>query len=280
VSATLIPLALCYDFDGTLAPGNMQERDFIPAIGMNKSSFWNEVKALAKEHEADEILMYMWLMLEKANAAHVPVRRNDFVNFGKKLKLFKGVEGWFKRINDYGRLGGIRVTHHVISSGIREFISGTSIKAHFKDIYASSFLYDHHGIARWPALALNYTTKTQYLFRINKGVHDVYEHNKLNDYVRPEDRAVPFPNIVFIGDGETDIPCFRLVKDLGGHSIAVFKPHSHSAKARSRKLLADGRVNFIAPADYSDKCQIDLTIKAVMEKIAANEHLRRIKKIV
>jgi hypothetical protein len=275
----LIPFAICYDFDGTLAPGNMQERDFIPAIGMNRKVFWNEVKALSKDHEADEILMYMWLMLEKANAARVEVRRKNFVSYGKKLKLFKGVSSWFKRINAYGKLGGLKITHHVISSGIREFISGTPIKPYFKDIYASSFLYDHHGIARWPALALNYTTKTQYLFRINKGVHDVFEHNKLNEYVKPEDRAVPFTNIVFIGDGETDIPCFRLVKDLGGHSIAVFTPHSHTAKSRSRNLLADGRVNFIAPADYSEKKQIDITIKAIMEKVAANEHLRTIKKV-
>jgi hypothetical protein len=274
----LIPFAICYDFDGTLAPGNMQERDFIPAIGMNRQSFWNKVKALAKEHKADEILMYMWLMLERANINAVEVRRRNFVNYGKNLKLFNGVPDWFARINAYGKAGGLRVTHHIISSGIREFIAGTPIKSYFKDIYASSFLYDHHGIARWPALALNYTTKTQYLFRINKGVHEVFEHNKLNEYVRPEDRAVPFPNMVFVGDGETDIPCFRLVKDLGGHSIAVFKPHSHTAKARCRKLLTDGRVNFICAADYSAKKQIDITIKAVMEKVAANEYLRNIKK--
>jgi hypothetical protein len=160
LAKSLIPFAICYDFDGTLAPGNMQERDFIPAVGMNKKSFWTQVKALAQQHGADEILMYMWLMLEKADTAKVPVRRNDFQSYGRKLKLFEGVPDWFERINEYGKLGGLRVSHHVISSGIREFIAGTSIKKHFKDIYASSFLYDHHGIARWPALALNYTTKT------------------------------------------------------------------------------------------------------------------------
>jgi hypothetical protein len=132
------------------------------------------VKLLARDHEADEILMYMWLMLEKADSAQVQVRRKDFANYGNKLKLFKGVHNWFKRINAYGKAGGLRVTHHIIFSGIREFIAGTPIKRYFKDIYASSFLYDHHGIARWPALALNYTTKTQYLFRINKGVHEVF----------------------------------------------------------------------------------------------------------
>ena len=132
-------------------------------------------------------------------------------------------------------------------------------------------------MAEWPALALNYTTKTQYLFRINKGVHKVYDHDKINQYVPPDDRAVPFRNMIFIGDGETDIPCFRLVKDQGGHSIAVFKPHTPGAKSQSKRLLSDGRVNFIAPADYSDGKAIDVIIKAIMEKVAANEHLRNLK---
>lgn len=244
---------------------------------MTTKSFWDEVRTLSKKHEADNILIYMGLMLEKARAAEVPVRRKDFVDYGKKLKLFNGVRGWFSRINRYGSLGGLRVTHHIISSGIREMIMGTSIKNRFKDIYASSFWYDYHGVAKWPALALNYTTKTQFLFRINKGIHNVYEHSKVNKYVPPDNRPVPFRNMVFIGDGETDIPCFRLVKDQGGHSIAVFKPHAHGAKLLSKKLLSDGRVNFIAPADYSDSKPIDLIVKAIMEKVAANEHIRNLK---
>jgi phosphoserine phosphatase len=275
LARALIPVAICYDFDGTLAPGNMQEREFIPNIGMNKKSFWNEVKNRAKKHEGDNILIYMGLMLEKARAAHLPVRKADFETYGKKLDLFKGVNEWFDRIDNYGRHGGIRVSHHIISSGIREMIAGTTIKKHFKNIFASSFCYDHHGVAEWPALALNYTTKTQYLFRVNKGVHDVYEHDKLNKYVPPDERPIPFSNIIFMGDGETDIPCFRLVKDLGGHSIAVFQPHSPRAKSQSRALLKDGRVNFIAPADYRDGKPIDAIVKAIMEKVAANEYVER-----
>ncbi len=272
---SLIPFAICYDFDGTLAPGNMHEREFIPNIGMNKKAFWNEVKSRAKIHEGDNILIYMGLMLEKARAAHVPVRKNDFVNYGKKLQLFNGVVDWFDRINVYGRHSGIRVSHHIISSGIREMILGTPIKKYFENIFASSFCYDHHGVAEWPALALNYTTKTQYLFRVNKGVHEVYEHDRLNKYVPPDQRPIPFTNIIFVGDGETDIPCFRLVKDLGGHSIAVFQPHSTRAKSQSRALLNDGRVNFIAPADFRDTKPFDVIVKAIMEKVAAREYLER-----
>lgn len=253
----------------------MQEREFIPNIGMNKRSFWDEVRKRAKQHEGDNILIYMGLMLEKARTAHVPVRKKDFSNYGKKLELFKGATDWFDRINKYGRAGGIRVSHHIISSGIREMIAGTPIKKYFENIFASSFCYDHHGVAEWPALALNYTTKTQYLFRVNKGVHSVYEHDKLNKYVPPHERPIPFSNIVFMGDGETDIPCFRLVKDLRGHSIAVFQPHSRKAKSQSKMLLKDGRVNFTAPADYRDGKSIDQIIKAIMDRVVASDYLER-----
>ena len=255
----------------------MQERDFIPSVGMTTASFWSEVKRRAKAHGADDILVYMGLMLERANAASVPVqvRRQDFVKYGKTLDLFLGVQDWFPRINQYGKLTGLRVSHHIISSGIREMITGTAIKRHFENIYASSYLYDQHDVAKWPALALNYTTKTQYLFRINKGIREVHEHDRINKYVPPDERPVPFRNMVFIGDGETDIPCFRLVKDQGGHSIAVFKPRSKKGKVRSRTLFAEGRVNFVAPADYREKRDIDLIIKAIMEKVAANEYVRR-----
>jgi phosphoserine phosphatase len=277
LSKALIPFAICYDFDGTLAPGNMQERDFIPSIGMTKKSFWAEVKQRCEQHQADNILVYMGLMLERARAAKVQVMRRNFVDYGKSLKLFDGVEDWFERITTYGKEGGIRVTHHIISSGIKEMILGTKIKRHFKDIYASSYCFDHHGVAEWPDLALNYTTKTQYLFRINKGVHDVFDHDRVNQYVSPEERAVPFTNMVFIGDGETDIPCFRLVKEQGGHSIAVFRPRTPAAKSKSLQLMKDGRVNFVAPADYSDQRPVDLIVKAIMEKVAADEYLRRFK---
>ncbi|UCI23804.1 haloacid dehalogenase-like hydrolase [Mesorhizobium sp. B2-8-5] len=274
----LLPLAICYDFDGTLAPGNMQERDFIPAIGMTKKAFWTEVKADCVKHDADEILIYMKLMLAKASGKEVKVRKEDFEKFGKELELFDGVEQWFARINEYGKEGGLKISHHVISSGIREMISGSNISKYFENIYASSFCYDHHGIAVWPALALNYTTKTQYLFRINKGSHNVYDNSLINEYIPPEERPVPFSNMIYIGDGLTDVPCFRLVKNLGGTSIAVFRPHTKGAKTKSQKMLSDGRVNFIAPADYQEASPIDRIVKATMEKIASEQYYRSLSK--
>lgn len=275
MSQKLLPLAICYDFDGTLAPGNMQERDFIPKIGMTKKVFWQTVAERCKQHQADNILIYMGLMLQKAAEAQITVRRSDFAAYGKQLVLFPGVAEWFDRINDFGRAAGFRLTHHVISSGIREMVEGTPIAKHFENIYASSFVYDHHGVAHWPALALNYTTKTQYLFRINKGANDVYDHKVINAYVAPEERPVPFTNMIYVGDGETDVPCFRLVKELGGHSIAVYRPHTPKAKIIPERLFKEGRVNFFAPADYREGGELDQTVKAIVEKVAADQYLSR-----
>jgi len=256
----------------------MQEHSFIPEIGMSVKKFWSEVSELAEQNEADNVLIYLGHMLEKARAAKVQVRKIDFRNRGAKVKLFDGVEGWFDRISDYGKLSGVTVQHFVISSGIREMIAGTPIAKRLQKIFASSYWYDHHGIAQWPALALNYTTKTQYLFRINKGCLDVHDHLSVNDFVPKADRPVPFPNMIFIGDGDTDIPCFRLVKDQGGHSIAVYKPHTRKAKPKADKLVRDGRVNFVAPADFREGRGLDRFVKGVIDKLAMDAHLMRLGK--
>ncbi|HFD88002.1 MAG TPA: haloacid dehalogenase-like hydrolase [Gammaproteobacteria bacterium] len=268
------PLAVAYDFDGTLSPRNMQEFDFVPKIGMSSKKFWKEVSALAKEHNADNILMYMKHMLDKAREAKVPVRRADIQCYGKSVELFPGVTDWFDRIDEYGRKHGVNVQHYIISSGIREMIEGTSIAKKFAAIYASSFVYDHNGVAQWPALAINYTTKTQYLFRINKGVKEVYDNSRINDYVPKHERPVPFENMVFIGDGDTDIPCFRLVKEQGGHAIAVYKPKTRGAKGKAEKLIRDGRVNFMAAANYEDNNEVDRIVKGIIDKTAADWQLR------
>lgn len=277
-------VAIVYDFDGTLAPGNMQERGFIPAIGMGVPDFWTEVKRLAREHEGDEILAYMSLMLRRASANEVQVRKSDFEEYGSRLKLFAGVEvyrdgqgvqhlGWFDRINQYGASSGLNIDHFIISSGLREMIQGTPIGNYFKQVYASSFAYDHHGIATWPALAINYTTKTQYLFRINKGSLNVFDNDVINRFVDHNKRPVPFKNIIFIGDGDTDIPCFRLVKDLLGHSIAVYHPSKQNARKKPERLLKEERINYFAPANYQDGKRLDRIVKAILDKIQIDSHL-------
>jgi hypothetical protein len=271
-------VALAYDFDGTLAPGNMQEHSFIPDIGMKPEVFWKESELMAKEHKADSVLTYMNLMLKKAKAANKPVRKSDFKNHGKSIKLFEGIDKWFERITQYGNDKDLKVEHYIISSGLREMIEGTSIFHYFKNIYASSFKYDENGAAEWPALAINYTTKTQYLFRINKGVLDVSENKLINEFVPMEERPIPFERIIFIGDGETDVPCFSLVKRQGGHSIVVYKPNSKGAKDKAKKLLNEGRVNFVSPATYGTNDQIDKIVKAILTKISADCQLESLGK--
>ncbi|BCS95909.1 hypothetical protein DSLASN_15410 [Desulfoluna limicola] len=268
-----IPVAIAYDFDGTLSPGNMQEYDFIPRLKMASRDFWNEVDAYAREHDADQILAYMGLMLKKAKQNEVPVRKEDFHAFGGSIELFEGVVGWFDRINAYGRDKGVKVSHYIVSSGLREMIQGTVISGCFDAIFASGFMYDHHGVASWPALAVNYTTKTQYLFRINKGSLDIHDNTRINKRLTENERDVPFPNMVFIGDGETDIPCMRLVKDLGGHAIAVYAPGKRGAKSKANSLLNDGRATLIAPANYVAGSRMDESVKAIIDKVAASEAL-------
>jgi hypothetical protein len=274
----LIPMAIAYDFDGTLASGNIQENSFIPTIGMNKAVFWKNNKARAEKHEADEVLSYMTYMLERAAAEDVPVRKGDFAKHGKTVKLFRGASEWFDHIDAYAKERHVKLQHFIISSGIKEMIEATKIGKKFTKVFASSFAYDANGAAKWPALAINYTTKTQYLFRINKGSLSVHDHGLINDFVPHADRPVPFTNIVFVGDGETDIPYMRLVREQGGHSIAVYQPGSRSKKARAEKLIHDRRADFIAPADYSEGRRLDEIICAIIEKVAAHHAVQIMKR--
>ena len=268
-----VTMALVYDFDGTLAPGNMQERQFIPDVGMTPPEFWSEVDHLASANQADRILMYMYFMLRKADERGVPVRVGDFRERGHDLEFFAGMPGWFGRINDYGKSRGVRIEHYIVSSGNAEIIEGTPVANLVDRIYASRFLFDQNGVAVWPALAVNYTTKTQFLFRINKGAHDLSDDSVINRFVKQADRPVPFENMVYIGDGETDVPCFRLVKDLGGLSVVVFPPRTRNARQRAQRFVDEGRVHCVAPADYTEDSRLDRLVKANIELLANREAL-------
>lgn len=270
----LIPMAIAYDFDGTLAPGNMQEYDFIPALNMMSKAFWKSVNEIAQQHEMDQILAYMWAMLREADKADIRVHRSDFKNFGKNITLFPGVADWFKRINAYVKSKSIRLEHYIISSGIREMVEGTPIYREFKEVYASGFMFDHNGVACWPALAVNYTTKTQYLFRINKGSLDVHDNSVINKFVPKDQRPVPFENMIFIGDGETDIPCMRLVKDQGGQSIAVYNGNKRGVKKHADQLVTEGRATLSAVANFQDGSAIDQCVKAIIDKVEAAARVR------
>jgi hypothetical protein len=267
----VVPVAIAYDFDGTLAPGNMQEHVFLPKLGLDARAFWERSNALATEQQGDRILAYMHRMLVEASRADAPVRREDWAAHGAGISLFPGVEAWFDRVDAAGAARGLAVEHYVISSGLRELIDGTPIRRHFRAVFASGFLYNASGAAIAPAIAVNYTTKTQYLFRINKDAMDLADDTAVNAFVPQQRRRVPFPNMIFIGDGDTDIPCFRTVKELGGHSVAVFPAEDAVRAQRTRKLIDEGRVHCAVPADYREGTELERRVLAILDLLAARE---------
>ena len=263
-------IAIMYDFDKTLCTKDMQEYDFISSINLKPKEFWKQASFLAKGQEMDKILAYMYLMIRKSTDNHKPIKREVFVKKGENIEFFNGVEEWFDRITEYGKENGVTIEHYIISSGLKEIIEGSKIYKKFKKVYACEFLYDENELAIWPKIAVNYTTKTQFLFRINKGVLDISEDEKLNQYVDNDDRPIPFRNMIYIGDGLTDVPCMKLVKSNGGKSIAVYQPRKKDVVA---KFLNDKRVDFIALADYSDGKEIDKIVKDVIIKMAIENEL-------
>lgn len=267
-------VAIMYDFDKTLCTKDMQEYAFIPALGMSSGAFWGEVNAMTDREEMDNILAYMFMMVEKAREKKIPITQETFRKMGMQVEYFNGVKTWFERINEFGKKCGVRVEHYIVSSGIKEIIEGTEISDYFKKIYACEFMYDYNGSIQWPKFAVNYTAKTQFLFRINKGVLtiDSKSADKLNRFTPENDRPVPFRNMIYIGDGLTDVPCMKLVKSNGGQSIAVYD--QEKGKEAAELLKKADRVNFVAPADYGPDSDIEVIVKAIIKKIQAVEEMQ------
>ena len=263
-------IALMYDFDKTLCGKDMQDYSFIPSIGMNSSEFWQEANKLATKTNMDKILAYMYLMIKTAKKNDVPITKEAFTKLGEEVVLLKGVKGWFERINAYGKVYDVEIEHYILSSGLSEIIEGTPIAKHFKRIYACQFHYNERGNADWPQQAVNYTTKTQFLFRISKGVLDVMDDFTLNSSISEEDRRIPYHNMIYIGDGLTDVPCMRLVKERGGESIAIYH---RNEKQVVNKLLKEGRVNYTCPADYTNGSMLDTIVKKIIQKMAISQEL-------
>ena len=250
----------------------MQAFTFIPSIGMDKQAFWDESNALAEENRMDKNLAWMHLMLKKSDANNLPVTKDAFRALGKDVKLFKGVSTWFKHINEFGEKLGIEVRHYIISSGLKEIIEGSSIAENFERIYASSFLYSVNGVAIWPAQTVNYTNKTQYIFRIAKGFLEEYDE-RVNDSMPDDELEIPYENFIYIGDSDTDVPCMRVVTSKGGYSIGVYNPKTDK-RARVYKLFEDGRLSFFTPADYSMSGELFKTVKGILENISTKESLK------
>ena len=253
-------LAICYDFDKTLSPDDMQAQGYIQSVDYDVDSFWKESNALAENNDMDQNLAYMYKMVEESEG-HFVLNKAKLAEYGSKVTLFPGVSEWFERIRTYGLEKGVIVEHYIISSGLKEMIEGTEIaKAGvFEKIYASSFYFNERGVAKWPSQVVNYTNKTQFLFRIEKGVLDINDQG-VNDYFAPEEIRVPFRNIVYIGDSDTDVPCMKLVNSYGGHSIGVYN-YDTQDKAKVYKMMRDSRIKYFAPADYTEDSQLDILVK-------------------
>jgi hypothetical protein len=278
-----VKIAIAYDFDGTLAPGNMQEHSFIPRLGLDNDEFWAESNGMSKDHDMDDILAYLQLMLKKAGEKQIPVTKKALLAYGKEIRFFNGVESFFDNINQYAVKKNAVIEHHIISSGVREIIHGTSIARHFKNIFASGYVFDSNDVAIWPALAINYTNKTQYLFRINKGIDNSFDNSLINKFVEEERRPIPFSRMIYLGDGETDVPAMKMIKFKGGTAIAVYDPkkkrtkNKPSAKEICEELIRQNRADFIAPADYSRNSKLVKILRHLINRMVEEEQLNLLK---
>ena len=263
-------VAFLYDFDKTLCTTDMEDYAFIPSLGYTPAEFWGKANAFGWENRMDGLLAYMYTMIQECAAQGIQLNRAFLNRCGQSIQLFPGVRDWFARINAFGETLGVQVEHYVISSGLREIIEGSGIAHEFKQIYACEFYYDEAGAACWPKLDVNFTNKTQFVYRINKGVLDVADDKTLNDSMPDDSKRVPFTNMIYVGDGLSDVPCMKMMRSYGGQAIAVYQS---SNRAGVEDLLAKGRVDFIFPADYRAGTDLDATVRNIIRKMAIADAL-------
>ena len=263
-------IAFLYDFDKTLCTTDMEDYAFIPSLGYTPAEFWGRANAFGWENRMDGLLAYMYTMIQECAAQNIKLDRAFLNHCGESIQLFRGVREWFARINAFGESLGVQVEHYVISSGLREIIEGSGIAQEFREIYACEFYYNENGDACWPKLDVNFTNKTQFVYRINKGILDVSRDKELNDSMPDDSKRVPFTNMIYMGDGLSDVPCMKMMRAYGGQAIAVYQA---SNRQGVEKLLADGRVDFIFPADYREGMELDRTVRDILRKMTITDRL-------
>jgi 2-hydroxy-3-keto-5-methylthiopentenyl-1-phosphate phosphatase len=263
-------IAFLYDFDKTLCTTDMEDYAFIPSLGYTPTEFWGRANAFGWENRMDGLLAYMYTMIQECAAQNIKLDRAFLNHCGESIQLFPGVREWFARINAFGESLGVQVEHYVISSGLREIIEGSGIAQEFREIYACEFYYNENGDACWPKLDVNFTNKTQFVYRINKGILDVSRDKELNDSMPDDSKRVPFTNMIYMGDGLSDVPCMKMMRAYGGQAIAVYQA---SNRQGVEKLLADGRVDFIFPADYREGMELDRTVRDILRKMTITDRL-------
>lgn len=266
-------VALIYDFDGTLSTTDMQDYGLIPEFGMKPKDFWPIANQWSVDNGADQVTGSMYFFVKTAREMGIKLTRENFRKAGQNIIYFKGVEEWFDRMTTYGKELNLQVEHYIISAGYEEIIEGCKIYKYFKNVFGCSFAYGEDGTPVWPARVINYSTKTQYLSKINKGLGKL-EDRLVNEFMPDEERPIPFRRMIYFGDGSTDIPSMKLTKERNGTAIAVYNPKdTATSKKKALKLLKDGRVNFALPADYREGKQLDVVIKTILDKIAKERDL-------
>ena len=263
-------IGIMYDFDKTLSTTDMQNYAFIPNLGMTPEEFWGSTTEFTNKTGVERILSYMYMMIAKSKEKGIKLTREYLQECGKNIKFFPGVTTWFKRINDYGLEKGVKVEHYLVSSGTIEIVEGCSIYPCFEKAWGCEFHYNEQGEPIWPKLAINYTQKTQFFFRIAKGAVDVTNDNAVNE--KNLKLRIPYRNIVYMGDGMTDIACMTLVKKNGGTSIAVY-PEKDWEKVK--QIYSDGRLSYYCRADYSAGSQMEQMIKLIIDRSAVYDEIER-----
>lgn len=264
-------VALIYDFDGTLSTTDMQNFALIPELGMKPEDFWRAANQWSVDHCADQVTGSMYYFVKTAEEKNIALTRENFAYAGENILYFEGVETWFDRINEYGRHLNLEIEHYIISAGYEEILCHCKIRKHFKDVFGCSFAFNDEGRPVWPARVINYSTKTQYLSKINKGLGKL-EDRAVNEFMPDNERPIPFTRMIYFGDGSTDIPSMKLTKERNGNAIAVYDPKGKDHNT-ALKLLRDGRVNFALPADYREGRQIDKVVKTILDKLATERDL-------
>lgn len=268
-------VALVYDFDETLSTTYMQDYVLIPELGMKPETFWKKANQWSVDHCADQVTGSMYYFTKVAREKKIKLNKENLFCCGSLIEYYEGVQTWFDRINKYGKYLDLDIEHYIISSGYEEIIEGCSIRKYFKDVFGCSFAFDDKGYPVWPARVINYSTKVQYLSKINKGLKKT-DDKAVNEYTPDDKRRIPYRRIIYFGDGLTDIPSMKMVKERNGNAIAVYKPKSHQ-KDKAIKLLRENRVNFALPADYSEGKDIDNVVKTILNKIAMERDLEILK---
>lgn len=270
-------IALVYDFDGTLIPKSMQEYTIIPRLKLNSDKFWSQIIKEANDTEGEIMMIYMRQLITQAESMNINITREEFKVMASKIKYFKGVESWFDNINEYikSKQTKIKIAHYVISAGHHEILESTSIRHKLTNVFGSQYYFDNDGRATFPKNVVTDTAKTQFLFRINKGKEKVSD--SINSHMPENKRPIPFENMIYIGDGLTDVPSMALIKKQNGHAVSVYPKNSKEQKKVSAELLSANRVDFIAEANYTKSSilykRICLLIDMISARIRYNNEL-------